>query len=239
MEKPTLAGILVLNVKKFAERRAFMERQLAAVDMRAEFVFDWDIDELNDEVIAAYFAAGNTLSAAQKSCALKHVTALQKIAAGKGYALVLEDDAVLSKDFKLGLSHALDQSGQFPGAKVIYIGSGGNFFTPKSQRKPGQYLYPGNRGRFADSYIIDGATARQRLDWISTHKISLPMDNQFEAIDRQLGIRIIWLEEPVVEQGSKNGLFKSALEADPPSWLKGILFRWEKLKRKYVYQLWR
>jgi glycosyl transferase family 25 len=58
-------------------------------------------------------------------------------------------------------------------------------------------------------------------------------------MDKQLGIQIIWLEDPVVEQGSKNGLFNSALETAPPLWLKAIFFRWEKFKRKYFYQLWR
>ncbi|WKJ91082.1 glycosyltransferase family 25 protein [Methylomonas montana] len=237
---PTLDRILVLNVKKFDQRRSFMEQQLIEFGLSAEFIFDWDIEDLSDDVIADYFG-DNPLTAAQQSCALKHVAALQKIAAnqGQGLSLVLEDDAVFGKDLKLGLQRALEQSLQFPGDKVIYIGSGGNFFTPKSQRKPGQYLYPGHRGRFADSYLIDAHTARKRLEWIKIQKINEPIDNQFEKIDKQLGIQILWLEDPVIEQGSKNGLFQSALEADPPTWLKAIFFRWEKLKRKYIYQLWR
>ncbi|MDD4914327.1 MAG: glycosyltransferase family 25 protein [Methylococcales bacterium] len=239
MEEQTLKHIFVLNVKAFTLRRAFMERQLAKVGMAADFISDWDIEDLSPAVIAQYFTAGNTLSDGQKSCALKHVQALRNTVASGGLALILEDDALLGKDFKLGLQRALRQSGQFTGDKVIFIGSGGNFFTPKSQRRPGQYLYIGSRGRFADSYIIDSVAAQKRLDWIDTHKIAKPIDNQFEEIDRQLGITMLWLEEPVVEQGSKNGLFDSALEAAPPAWLKAMLFRWEKLKRKYIYQLWR
>ncbi len=240
MLSPSLDRILVLNVKKFAQRRIFMEQQLREFGLSAEFIFDWDIDDLTDSVMAEFFS-GNHLTAGQQSCALKHVAALQKIAdaGGQGYSLVLEDDAVFGKDLKLGLERAIAQSVHFPGDKVIYIGSGGNFFTPKSQRKPGQYLYLGHRGRFADSYLIDASTARRRLDWIKAHKIAEPIDNQFEKIDKQLGIQMIWLEDPVIEQGSKNGLFKSALEADPPTWLKGLFFRWEKLKRKHIYQLWR
>jgi glycosyl transferase, family 25 len=235
-----LDHIYVLNVKKFTDRRVFMERQLTKEGLQAEFIFDWDVDELTDEIIERYFAKDNTLSAAQKSCALKHITALEKVAASnKTSNLILEDDAVFAKDFDLGLQHALTQSKQFSGEKVIYIGSGGNFFTPKSQRRPGQYLYLGARGRFADSYIIDSSTAQKRLDWIIAHKVSEPMDNQFEQIDKQLGIKIIWLEDPVVEQGSKNGLFDSALEPAPPTWLQTLLFNFEKLKRKYIYQLWR
>lgn len=235
----TLEHIYVLNVKKFTQRRLFMEQQLARFSMEAEFIFDWDADELTDALIEQYFT-GNDLSRAQMSCAMKHITALQKIAAANNhFNLVLEDDAVFTDDFLQGLQNALQQSHQFQGHKVIYIGSGGNFFTPKSQRVKGQYLYIGSKGRFADSYIIDSQTAQKRLDWIAKNKISKPIDNQFEFIDKQLDIKILWLEDPVVEQGSKNGLFDSALEKAPPSWLQGLLFRWEKLKRKYIYQLWR
>jgi glycosyl transferase, family 25 len=232
--------IYVLNVKKFTERRAFMEKQLAKAGLQAEFIFDWDADELTDEIIDRYFAKDNNLSAAQKSCALKHITALQKVAESDStFVLILEDDAVFAKEFSLGLQRALIQSEQFSDDKVIYIGSGGNFFTPKSQRKPGQYLYLGTRGRFADSYIIDSITAQKRLDWIMTHKVCAPIDNQFEQIDKQAGIKIVWLEEPIVEQGSKNGLFDSTLEPAPPTWIQSWLFGFEKLKRKYIYQLWR
>jgi glycosyl transferase, family 25 len=235
-----LEHIYVLNVKKFTDRRVFMEQQLAEAGLQAEFIFDWDADELTDDIVERYFAKNNNLSAAQKSCALKHITALQKVAeSGSEFVLILEDDAVFAKRFSLGLRRALTQSEQFSPPKVIYIGSGGNFFTPKSQRKPGQYLYLGARGRFADSYIIDSYTAQKRLDWISTHKVSIPIDNQFEQLDQEVGIKIVWLEEPVVEQGSKNGLFDSTLEPAPPTWLQSLLFRFEKLKRKHIYQLWR
>ena len=235
-----LDHVYVLNVKKFTQRRAFMEKQLIEEGLQAEFIFDWDVDELTDGVIGRYFSEDNKLSAAQKSCALKHITALQKVAeSNQAVALILEDDAVFAKKFGVGLQRALTQRTQFLDDKVIYIGSGGNFFTPKSQRKPGQYLYPATRGRFADSYIIDSGTAQKRLDWIMTHKVTDPIDNQFEQIDKQLGIKIVWLEDPIVEQGSKNGLFDSTLEPAPPTWLQSLSFNFEKLKRKYIYQLWR
>jgi glycosyl transferase, family 25 len=235
-----LDAIYVLNVKKFTDRRIFMENQLAKVNLHAEFIFEWDTDDLTEEVIQRYFVAENTLSAAQQSCALKHITALEKIAQStQQFALILEDDALLSADFNIGVDRALTQSHQFSKNKVIFIGSGGNFFTPKSQRKIGQYLYMGSRGRLGDSYILNSQTAQKRLDWILAHKIDKPIDNQFEFIDTILGIQMVWLEDPVVEQGSKNGLFNSALEPAPPTWLKKLLFNFEKLKRKYIYQLWR
>lgn len=234
-----LDGVYVINVKAFHQRRAFMEAQLSSHAMTAEFILDGDADELTAEIIDRYFI-GDNLSINQMSCALKHIMALQRIVENKQQqALVLEDDAIFSPDFNAGLQYALAESPCFDGPKVIFIGCGGNFYTPKSLRKPGQHLYIGARGRFADSYIIDANTAQKRLDWIALNKVALPIDNQFEKIDRELGISMLWLEEPVVEQGSKAGLFMSELEKAPPVWLQGLFFSWEKLKRKYIYQLWR
>lgn len=234
-----LDGIYVVNVKKFHERKAHMLSQLAKFGMTAEFILDWDADELTAEDIQEYFS-DNSLSPEQMSCALKHVKTLEKIVANRQkQALVLEDDAIFSASFHKGLGHALEESPNFELPKVIFIGCGGNFYTPKSQRKPGQHLYIGTRGRFADSYIIDCETAKKRLDWIRALKISEPIDNQFEKIDQELGITMLWLEDPVVEQGSKVGLFMSAIEKAPPVRLQQILFNLEKLRRKYLYQLWR
>lgn len=232
-------GIYVINVKKFAERRAHIQSQLARFDMAAEFVLDWDADEITPEEMEQYFL-GHNLSLGQMSCALKHVKTLEQIVhKQQQQALVLEDDAIFSTEFKQGLAYALAESCNFALPKVIFIGCGGNFYTPKSQRVPGQHLYVGRRGRFTDSYIIDCETAKKRLAWIQANKISQPIDNQFEKIDRELGITMLWLEDPVVEQGSKSGLYTSAIEKAPPAMIQQLLFNWEKLRRKYIYQLWR
>jgi glycosyl transferase family 25 len=233
-----LDGVYVINVKAFRERREFMETQLLRHDMTAEFILDGDPDELTAEIINKYFI-GDNLSLNQMSCALKHIMALESIVEKKQLkALVLEDDAIFLPHFDQGLRYALEESSCFDGLKVVFIGCGGNFYTPKSLRNFGQHLYKGVRGRFADSYIIDSNTAQKRLDWIITNKVSLPIDNQFEEMDRELGVSMLWLEEPVIEQGSKTGLYMSALEKAPPAWLQKLLFNFEKLKRKYIYQLW-
>ena len=66
-----------------------------------------------------------------------------------------------------------------------------------------------------------------------------PIDVTFEAIDRDRGIRFLWLEDPVVEQGSKLGMFRTTLEDSPPNWLQALRYRFERLRRRYLYQLWR
>ena len=234
-----LDAIYVLNVKAFDERLRSIIAQLAHFGLTAEIIQDWDPPEITPAVETQWFAPG-ALTVAQRSCALKHVEALRRIRdRGQTHALVLEDDALLAPDFDDGVKRALVEAHRYPEESVIFIGSGGNFFTPRSQREPGRSLYPGPRGRFADSYIIGHRAAGRRLDWIARHRIDEPMDNQFETIDRQTGIQMLWLEDPVVEQGSKNGRFVTAIDKQYPRWLQGVQFHWEKLRRKWLYQLWR
>lgn len=236
---PQLERIYLINVRSFTDRLAHASAELARFGLSAEPVHEWDAADLTAEIEARFFNPGE-LSPGQKSCSLKHVAALQRIVArGEQHALVLEDDVVLADGFAEGVADALAEAARHPQPQVIFIGCGGNFYTPRSQRQPGQRLYPARRGRFADSYIIGHDAARLRLDWIGQQRISIPIDNQFEVIDRETGITMLWLEDPVVEQGSKLGLFTTTLEPAKPNWLQRILFKLERFRRKYVYQLWR
>ena len=264
MNTAPLDAIYVLNVKAFDDRLRSITRQLAALGLAAEVIHAWDIEDISPEVAARWFDAAAqgqatttttittatttttttppplTITSAQRSCALKHVEALQRIVAnGHRHALVLEDDAMLAPDFLDGVKRALAEAPGYPEASVIYIGSGGNFYTPRSQRELGRSLYPGARGRFTDSYIIGATAAGMRLDWMQTRGIERPIDNQFDMMDRELGIQLLWLEDPVVEQGSKNGRFVTAIDRPLPRWRQGLQFHWEKLRRKWLYQLWR
>ena len=234
-----LDAILIINPKSFVERRRHVEAQLARFGLRGEFIHEFDADEITAEQDRRYFA-GDELSRGQKSCALKHVEALQRIAdRGWQRCLVLEDDVVLADGFSEGVQAALAETRDLPHPFVVYIGAGGNFYTPASKRQPGRRIYPAQKGRFADSYIAGAEEARLRLARIRAEPMRKPIDNIFDMIDRQAGIGSLWLEDPVVEQGSKLGIFRSALESAPPNWLQGLRHRLERFRRKYLYQLWR
>lgn len=231
-----LDQVYVINVKAFEDRRRHVTAELDRFQIRPEFVYDWDISDLNEES-ERWFAPGSDLTAAQKSCCMKHIEALRRIVDRRQHgALVLEDDVVLAPEFAAGVRNALAERSRFGALQVVFMGSGGNFFIPHCQRTSEHHLYLASKGRFADSYLINAETAAARLDWIKRHKISRPIDNEFDVIDRELGIQLLWYEDPVVEQGSKNGKFRSQIERDPPPQLKGILFRWEKIRRKYIYR---
>ncbi len=234
-----LDAILIVNAKSFVDRRRHVEAQLARFGLQGEFIHDFDADEITPELDRRCFA-GDELNRGQKSCALKHVEALQRIAAHSWqHCLVLEDDVVLADGFVEGITAALAETRDLPHPFVIYIGAGGNFYTPASRRQPGRRVYEASKGRFADSYIAGAEEVRLRLAAIDSQPMRKPIDVTFEMIDRQAGIRFLWLEDPVVEQGSKLGLFRTSLEPAPPNWLQGLRYRLERLRRKYLYQLWR
>lgn len=234
-----LDAILLINVRRFVERRRHIEAQLQRFGLRGEFVHDWDVEDIDAATDARHFT-GAGLNTGQKSCALKHVEALRRIAArGASRALVLEDDAVLDAGFIEGVTAALAETAAETAPHVVYIGSGGNFYTPRSRRRPGQRVYPADKGRFTDSYLVGAATARLRLGWIGSHRMDQPIDVSFDRMDRELGIRFLWLEPPVVEQGSKTGRFDTTLEPAPPRAWQRLRFALEKFRRKHLYQLWR
>jgi glycosyl transferase, family 25 len=230
-----LDGILVINPKNFVERRQNIERQLQPLGLAYECVHSHDIGEMTPHVKDTYFR--NTwLSPGQRSCAMKHVEALRSVRERNWQrALILEDDALLADNFCRELNAALQESAQLSGPHVLFVGSGGNQYIPWRLQVSGQRLYRSTKGRFAEAYVIGSQAADLRIEWIERNGISLPIDNLFEQIDRECDIAMYWLEPPLVEQGSKNGRFRSALESTPPNYICRVQSILKKVRRKYLY----
>lgn len=231
-----LGGTFVINVKSFVERRRHIERQLDPLELRYEFIHDYDVPDLHHETARRYLQE-SSLSPAQQSCAMKHVQAHRLLIERDWHrALILEDDAILMPGFVQGVRDALAESAVFQEPFVLFIGSGGNLYTPRSRLVQGQRLYRSSRGRLAEAYIVNRRAAELRVSWVEQYGIVLPADNLFERIDRERGVASYWLEEPVAVQGSKNGTFRSALEPAPPNVVQRIKFALQKMRRKYLYR---
>lgn len=231
----SLDGILVINPKNFIERRRSIERQLQPLGLPYEFIHAYDAGDWDATISRRYFP-DSLLSPGQQSCALKHLQALRLIVERDWQqALVLEDDALLVSQFVSELDAALRESARFDPPYVLFVGSGGNQYTPRRLRVPGQRLYKSGRGRLGEAYVLGSQAARLRIEWIEQHGIVFPIDNLFERIDRELGITMYWLEPPIVEQGSKNGHFRSVLEPAPPNFVRRVTSVLQKLRRKYLY----
>lgn len=231
----SLDGILVINPKNFIERRQSIERQLQPLGLPYEFIHSYDAGDWDATVTSRYFKS-SLLSPGQQSCALKHLEALRLIVERDWQrALVLEDDALLVSQFASGLDSALRESSRFDPPYVLFIGSGGNQYISRRLRVPGQHLYKSDKGRLGEAYVLGSQAASLRIEWIERRGISLPIDNLFERIDRERGVAMYWLEPPIVEQGSKNGRFRSVLEPAPPNVVRRFTSLLQKVRRKYFY----
>ncbi len=228
--------IYVIHARSLPERVAHLTNELRKAGLSAHWITDFDVADLTTEIENRWFNPDSLLSKGQKSCALKHITAMQRISESKAeYALVLEDDVMLVDDFILKLRRALDEATEWQRPFALNLGIGTNFYTSAAQLVPGKMLYTGLQNRNAEAYVIGATEAGLRLKWITEHRLSDPIDIAYSAADTAMNIQILWTEPPLAEQGSLTGKFQSSL--DPKNrhrYLLRLQFPVQKFRRKYM-----
>jgi len=226
----------VIHAKSLPERREHIQRELDRAGIAFEWVLDFDADEITADVDHAYFAEGVDLTLRQKSCAMKHIVAMQRIRErGQDLALVFEDDAILVPDFCARLKRVLDEAERWPRPRVLHLGAATNFYTPADQLRPGVGIYEGDRVRNTEAYVLGAPEAAARLDWIARNPMTLPIDFTFNHSDPATGIPFLWPEPPLAEQGSLNGVFTSSLSQKQRLKLQlRVQFAIQKFKRRYL-----
>jgi glycosyl transferase, family 25 len=226
----------VIHAKSLPERTDHIQRELDRAGIAFEWVLDFDADEITSEVDRAYFAEGSDLTLRQKSCAMKHIVAMQRIRErNQDMALIFEDDAQLVPDFVAQLQRVLVEAERFPRPRILHLGAATNFYTPASQLRPGQIVYVGDRVRNMEAYVLGAVEADARLTWIARHPMVKPIDIAFNTGDPEMGIPFLWPEPPLAEQGSLTGKFRSSLETKLrlPLQLR-IQFAIQKFRRRYL-----
>ena len=238
-----IQAVYVIHARKFTERAAHIKAQMAKLAIPFDFILEEDADAIAPSTLERYFSPEYKTRIEECSCTLKHIAALRRIADnGLRLALVLEDDAIPARNFVMELSKIVEEAGTLDPLCAIYIGSGGNMFVPRSQLKPGRRIYEAHAARCTEAYLISAPAARARLEWLERNKIDRPTDHLFGLIDGQEKIRIYWSEPAIVTQGSMNGLFASELDGgrkDNPLWRVKLGFWLQRLRRKYLYRLFR
>lgn len=227
----------VIHAKSLPERRAHIENELARAGIEFEWVLDCDADEITPEIDRAWFDPAAPLSLRQKSCAMKHIIAMQRIRdRGQDFALIFEDDAILVPDFSARLQRVLAEAeGNWPRPRILHLGAATNFYTPADQLRPGKIIYEGNRVRNMEAYVLGAPEAAARLDWLSRNPMIEPIDIAFNFGDPAMGIPFLWPEPPLAEQGSLNGVFASSLSRKQHLKLQlRIQFAIQKFKRRYL-----
>ena len=226
--------VYVLHCKRgYEDREVSINAQFAKQAIPFEYVQDWDISDMDDAVIERYFR--RRLSAVSMSACLKHFRAAEKVVEnGYGRSLIFEDDVVLSRDFKAILARVVEESKKMAEDHAIFLSNSGNYYTPRSRRRPGQYLYEAAHSRAADAYLVSGEVCRKRVEWLRENGFTLPIDHQFHVVDQALGIRTFWVEDPIAEQGSMNGLFKSAVEVKHAPVVQRLRWQLDKFYKKHI-----
>lgn len=94
--------ILIINLPKSADRRAFQQQQCAQYGLSPTFLQAVSIDQISDEQFKhEAFGWQRPLKKVELACFLSHKKAWQAVVAADQPMLILEDDAVLVKDIAL------------------------------------------------------------------------------------------------------------------------------------------
>ena len=213
---PWSTPVLVAHVKRGHEqRRRSIESQLGRLGLDFEFMLDGDIEDIDDETSARWFAASFPAGPVQ-SCACKHLLMYRRIVErGWPGALILEDDIFLANHFVSVLAASLDEMlDRCPDAvRSCWISYENSTLRapPRGALRRGQLLYRAAMTRCAGAYYVGEGAARALLETASTDKVDRPIDRWVDGLAERLhdSLQIYWCHPAVAEQGSMNGHFDS------------------------------
>jgi GR25 family glycosyltransferase involved in LPS biosynthesis len=211
--------VFVLHYSKLTERKANILAQF-----EKHKITDFEFIELfdKDEISEIYNKRFENLYKSEVSIYLKHQHVFRNIADNYDYALVLEDDVILSDGFMTILE---DYMKQLPADyDMLFMGDGCKLHMEKKQIRPDTHVYKkcleptrwGGNGatRSMDSYLITKDCARRIAEeYESTEtKIRLPIGWWLNDVARKHTFKVYWAEPTIVTQGSQNGTFNRVIQ---------------------------
>lgn len=214
----------VVHYKKLLDRRAFMLKQLNENQIEFEFVDWYDRDTLTKKEASIFKWAWLfwPFMSAQKRASfaitLSHIYCWKTVADRHEYGLILEDDAVLEKNFKSTLESYIRQ---LPAEwDMLFLSDACGFHIPSVDIQPGLNVYRksleptkwGGLGgtRAADAYLISQSCAQKILNYTRTRKIDQQVDWWLNGVMRDCALNVYWAEPTIASQGSQNGLYKTS-----------------------------
>ena len=212
--------ILVIHAAKLEARAEHIDRMLSHFGFEYEFISKADLEDLTEELLCKYFQRGKEMYAnllPRYSCATKHLLAVEYIVAHRlEGALILEDDIVLRKDFRPMLIKSIVEYHQHyvDHPVIISYEDSSLQFVPRSERKPGQMLYPGKKDRMAGAYYMNRCCAETILKDLAANKCpTTDADTYHYDLLKRGVIEYLWCQPPVATQGSFTGAFRSTLSS--------------------------
>ena len=229
-----LDKVFVLSVKSFSERIQHIKNELSNHSITFEFIFDYDIPDITEDDLEMF--SPSNMKIQHQSLVLKNIAVWKRMREENlERVLVLEDDALLDKDFGRELKIILEAADQLEPGYLIFLG-GADTKLPKSFLSSPSALVE-RRMTTADGFIIDRCIANKRLDWLKKNTITMPADGLMCKIDADINIPHYWPKKAIVQQASCTGKFKTTLD---DSRLKHglmyvrIRYQWQKFKNQSV-----
>jgi glycosyl transferase family 25 len=214
-------AVFVLSVRSFTDRISHIQAELVRHGIEFTFIFDFDADDIPDDLIASRFAESDLMRPHQ-SLVLKHIRSWElMLESGLDRVLVLEDDAELAEDFASNFEVIMRGVAALPAGWMVYLGRGDNQHVGE---RGAQGLIPGGRLPAADALVFDREAARRRIAFLESSRIKRPADWLIRETDASVGIKHYWLRKPIVRQGSMNGRFVSSL--DDKRRMRGRVYSW-------------
>jgi glycosyl transferase family 25 len=234
MDKLSVDAVFVLSVKTFEDRINHVKKQMALHQIEYQFVFDFDIPDLNTSLLTDTFETEKVLDKPQQSLVLKHIQAWRLCVEHQFQnILVFEDDVILSDNFVPKLNQAIKAIEQKQNAYLLFLGGAdtkvSDAFLLSNESIVEQPIAT------AEAYLTNHAACEKRMQWLSSHKVNLPADFLLRKMDPESGIVQYWLKEHIAEQGSVTGIFESSLDKQrrKHSLLFNYLrYEWQKINRK-------
>lgn len=226
--------IYVLHVKKgYEERAEHIEILMKKHNLKFEYILDYDIPDLNEKDIQKYYDKNNDLDNPNLSVGMKHIQVLEQIVKNKvAITLVFEDDVFLDENFNKIVEKSMVELPNFEDPFVISLGNAANHYTKKKYLTKNKHLYKNKNHRAADSYILNLQAAKNRLEWFELNKTIETAGHMYNTIDNDVGNIIYWMEPPIVEQGSQNGLIESSIQQKKK--FQRLRWLWRDFNKKYL-----
>jgi len=219
--------IFITHYSKLVERKKHLIEQFEKQNItNYEIVEKYDKEYIceNDMSIYTY---DNSTSKAIVSLSLKHLYIYQQIRDYHDYALVMEDDVILSDNFMDKLNEYMKQLPKT--YDMLFIGHGVGFHIQPELILPNKNIYKkgnfptswGGDGcsRCTDCYLISKECARKMCYYIYEKQVKPrpAIDFLINQAARDMNFEVYWAEPTLVNTGSFTKLFKSAISGK--SWV--------------------
>lgn len=240
LDKLICNKVFVLHVEKgYEERKKHIEAQMKLHNIDFEYMLDGDIPNLNEALLDNYFINNMKSPTAATSVATKHLFVYKKILEENlDNALIFEDDVLLHKNFNHIFNKTIRelQNLKLNDKEAIMISyeNSGLEYLSKTEIKSSYYLYPKKDTRCAAAYYINKQAAKTFISIATHQKIELTIDWWHSYLAKENLLTVYWCFPTIVEQGSHNGMFNSAIDTKKRGVYYFIKFKIEKFYKKHI-----